>query len=98
MFADDTSASYAANSVGELQDVINSDLKLSIAGLFSLIANKLSGLNIATWAYGKEKLEGRKEICPTFSNCTRLVKKIFRTNFPKLLSMGGGGRSDYEKF
>ena len=37
-----------------------------------------------TWAYGKEKIRGAEEICPTF--------KIFRRNFPKLLSGGGGGK------
>ena len=50
---------------------------------------------------GRKKLGGRKEICPTFSDCARVVKNIFRRNFPKLLSLGGrggGGRSDYEKF
>jgi hypothetical protein len=47
---------------------------------------------------GRKKLGGRKEICPTFSDCARVVKKIFRRNFPKLLSTGGGERSDYEKF
>ena len=41
---------------------------------------------------GRKKLGGRKEICPTFS------EKIFRRNFPKLLSGGGGARSDYGKF
>jgi hypothetical protein len=45
---------------------------------------------------GRKKLRGRKEICPTFSDCARVVKKIFRRNFPKLLLTGG--RSDYEKF
>ena len=34
---------------------------------------------------GRKKLGGRKEICPTFSDCVRVVKKIF-------------GRSDYQKF
>ena len=32
------------------------------------------------------------------SDCARVVKKIFRRNFPKLLSTGGGGVSGYEKF
>jgi hypothetical protein len=48
------------------------------------------------WAYGKEKIRGRKEISPTFSDCARVVKK----NFPEKLSenvVDGGGRSDYEK-
>ena len=43
MFANDTSVSYAANSVGELQNVMDSELK-SLNNW--LIANKLS-LNIA---------------------------------------------------
>ena len=42
---------------------------------------------------GRKKLGGRKKICPTFSDCAR----VFRRNFPKLLSTGGR-RSDYEKF
>ena len=33
MFADDTSISYSANTTGELQNVINSELKSLIAGL-----------------------------------------------------------------
>ena len=40
---------------------------------------------------GRKKLGGQKEICPTFSDCARVVKKISRKNFPKLLSTGGGG-------
>ena len=46
---------------------------------------------------GRKKLGGRKEICPTFSDCALVVKK----NFPEKLSkivVDGGGRSDYEKF
>ena len=31
---------------------------------------------------GRKKLGGRKEICPTFSDCARVVKK----NFPEKLS------------
>jgi hypothetical protein len=43
-----------------------------------------------------KKLGGLKEICPTFSDCARVVKK----NFPEKLSkiVVDGGRSDYEKF
>ena len=55
-------------------------------------------LRLYTWAYGKEKIRERKEICPTFSDCARVVKKNFRRNFPKLLSTGGGRGNDYEKF
>jgi hypothetical protein len=42
---------------------------------------------------GRKTLGGRKEICPTFSDCARVVKK----NFPEKLSKivvdrrGGGG-------
>ena len=45
---------------------------------------------------GRKKLGGRKEICPTFSDCARVVKK----NFPEKLSkiVVDGGRTDYEKF
>jgi hypothetical protein len=39
---------------------------------------------------GRKKLGGRKEICSTSSDCARVVKKIFRRNFPKLLSTGEG--------
>ena len=39
---------------------------------------------------GRKKIGGRKEICPTFSDWARVVKKIFRRNFPKLLSTVGG--------
>ena len=47
----------------------------------------------------RKKIGGRKEICPTFSDLPPLSKKIFRRNFPNLLSTGGGGgRSDYDKF
>ena len=41
---------------------------------------------------GRKKLGGRKEICPTFSDCALVVKKFSGKNFPKLLSTGGGGR------
>ena len=40
---------------------------------------------------GRKKIGGWKEICQTFSDCTELSKKIFRRDFPKLLSTGGGG-------
>ena len=54
---------------------------------------------IDSWAYGKEKIRGRKEVCATFSDVPELSKQIFPRNFPKLLSTGGGGgRSDYKKF
>ena len=44
---------------------------------------------------GRKKLGGgRKEICPPFSDCALIVKKIFRRNFPKLLLTGGGGRGE----
>jgi hypothetical protein len=46
---------------------------------------------------GRKKLGGRKEICLTFSDCARVVKK----NFPEKLSkivVNGGGKNDYEKF
>jgi hypothetical protein len=37
---------------------------------------------------GRKKLGGRKEICPTFPDCARVVKK----------TVVDGGGSDYEKF
>ena len=40
---------------------------------------------------GRKKLGGWKEICPTFSDFSRVVKNIFRRDFPKLLSTRGGG-------
>ena len=44
---------------------------------------------------GRKKLGGWKEICPTSSDCARVVKK----NFQNCCRRGGvGGRSDYEKF
>ena len=46
---------------------------------------------------GRKTLGGRKEICTTqFRIVPALSKKIFRRNFPKLLSTWGG--SGYEKF
>jgi hypothetical protein len=49
---------------------------------------------------GRKKLGGRKEICPTFSDCARVVKKNFPEKLSKIVVDGGvgGGRSDYEKF
>ena len=47
---------------------------------------------------GRKKLGGRKEICPTFSDCARVVKKNFPAKLSKIVVDGGGGRSDYEKF
>ena len=46
---------------------------------------------------GRKKIGGRKEICLTFLHFAPVVKKIFQTNFPNLLS-GGGERIDYKKF
>ena len=45
-------------------------------------------------------LGGRKEICPTFSDCARVVKKNFPEKLSKIVVDGGGGgeESDYEKF
>jgi hypothetical protein len=52
------------------------------------------------WAYGKEKIRGGgKKFARLFRIVPNLSKKIFRRDFPKLLSTGGGGGgSDYEKF
>ena len=52
---------------------------------------------------GRKKLGGGgKKFARLFRIVPTLSKKIFRRNFPKLLSTGGGGgrgaRSDYEKF
>ena len=48
---------------------------------------------------GRKKLGGRKEICPTFSDCAQVVKKNFPEKRSKIVVDGGGwgGRSDYEK-
>jgi hypothetical protein len=45
------------------------------------------------WAYGKEKIRGggRKEICPTLSDCARVVKKNFPEKLSKIVVDGGGG-------
>jgi hypothetical protein len=56
------------------------------------------------WAYGKKKFRGPggKKFARLFRIVPKVteVVKIFRRNFPKLLSTGRGGgeRSDYEKF
>ena len=44
-----------------------------------------------------KKLGGRKEICPTFSDCARVVKKKFPEKLSKIV-VEGGVRSDFEKF
>ena len=46
---------------------------------------------------GRKKLGGGGKKFDSVSDCARVVKKIFRRNFPKLLSTGGGGIG-YEKF
>ena len=46
---------------------------------------------------GRKKLGGRKEICPTFSDCARVVKNNFPQKLSKIVFDEGGGRSDYEK-
>ena len=38
-----------------------------------------------------KKLGGRKEICPTFSDCARVVKKNFPEKLSKIVVDGGGG-------
>ena len=46
------------------------------------------------WAYGKEKIRKEKKenkFARFFRIVPALSKKIFRRNFPKLLSTGGGG-------
>ena len=40
---------------------------------------------------GRKKLGGRKEICPTFSDCARVVKKNFPEKRSKIAVDGGGG-------
>ena len=41
----------------------------------------------------RKKLAGRKEICPTFSDCARVVKKNFPEKLSKIVVDGeGGGR------
>ena len=40
---------------------------------------------------GRKKLGGRKEICPTFSDCARVVKKNFPEKLSKIVVDGGGG-------
>ena len=39
---------------------------------------------------GRKKLGGRKEICPTFSDCARVVKNIFPEKLSKIVIDGGG--------
>jgi hypothetical protein len=46
---------------------------------------------------GRKKLGGRKEICPTFSDCARVFKKKFPEKLSKIV-VDGEGKSDYEKF
>jgi hypothetical protein len=40
--------------------------------------------------YGKEKIRGRKEICPTFSDCAELSKKFSAETFQNCCRRGGG--------
>jgi hypothetical protein len=40
---------------------------------------------------GRKKLGGRKEICPTFSDCARVVKKNFPEKLSKIVVDGGVG-------
>jgi hypothetical protein len=40
---------------------------------------------------GRKKLGGRKEICPTFSDCALVVKKNFQEKLSKIVVDGGGG-------
>ena len=39
---------------------------------------------------GRKKLGGRKEICPTFSDCSRVVKKNFPEKLSKIVVDGRG--------
>ena len=40
---------------------------------------------------GRKTLGGRKEICPTFFDCVRVVKKNFQEKLSKIVVDGGGG-------
>jgi hypothetical protein len=75
----------------------NIKLTWSIQKWPTLNAGSRSSVAMTHGRTGRKKLAGRKEICPTFSDCARVVKK----NFPEKLSkivVDEGGRSDYEKF
>jgi hypothetical protein len=39
---------------------------------------------------GRKKLGGRKESCPTFSDCARVLKKNFQEKLSKIVFDGGG--------
>ena len=51
----------------------------------------LDELQINHGRTGRKKLGGRKEICPTFSDCARVVKKNFPEKLSKIVVDGGGG-------
>jgi hypothetical protein len=43
------------------------------------------GVREGPWAYRKEKIRGRKEICPTFLDCARVVKESFPEKLSKIV-------------
>ena len=62
---------------------------MHVASMLGMHGTRYPGFQ--TWAYGKEtRLGGRKEICPTFSDCARVVKKNFPEKLSKIVVDGGG--------
>ena len=63
-----------------------------------IMIRKSMGPSTVPWATpshrrtGRKKLGGAEEICPTFSDCARVVKKNFPDKLSKIFVGGGGGR------
>ena len=62
--------------------------------LFSIKVNHGMVIINLNYAYyhgrtGRKKLGGRKEICPTFSDCALVVKKYFPEKLSKIVVDGG---------
>ena len=46
--------------------------------------------------HGRKKLGARKEICPAFSDCARIVKKNLPEKLSKIVVDGGGGHISHK--
>ena len=69
-------------------------MKQAVLATFSIFMHNNSSQNHGRT--GRKKLGGRKEICPTFSDCARVVKENFPEKLSRIVVDRGGGRGRSE--